>query len=213
MMPRLIVSLVLPLLLVACGDADRAPSTPAADTAAPYREGQHYHRLGQPLSEPAADVVEVFSYACPACAQFQPQVDAWKRARGDAASLRYVPAEFFPHWVPWARAFHATQAMGVFGRTHRGVFDAIYRQGRQATTIEQIADVLAGLGIDRARFLEIAYSPDVEAALQASRDYVRAAGVSSTPSLIVAGRYRVEPKQPGGGSTLDVADWLLANKP
>jgi thiol:disulfide interchange protein DsbA len=200
-------------LLAACGGAADAPPDAAADGAATYREGTHYHRLATPIEAGASDVTEVFSYACPACAQFQPEIDAFKRDKCDAVSIRYVPAEFHPTWVPFARAFHTFQELGAFGRLHRALFEALYVQGRPLQTIEDIADVATLAGIDRATFLQVAVSPDVEAALQRSREFVRAAAVTSTPSLIVAGRYRVERAQPGSAKALEVADWLLENTP
>src|SRR5690606_31416474 len=145
-------------------------------------------------AQPAADneVVEVFSYACAACAQFQPEVDAWKRERGDTVTLRYVPAEFSPSWVPFAQAFHTAQEMGTQGRLHRVIFDALYRQGVGAATLNDIAQIVAGAGVDPAQFLAVSQSPAVIAAGERSRNYVRDNSVGSTPTMIVAGRYRVE---------------------
>jgi thiol:disulfide interchange protein DsbA len=201
-------------LLAACGGGNDTPAASAAgDGAATYREGTHYHRLATPVEAGPNEIVEVFNYACPACAQFQPEIDAFKRDKGDAVSIRYVPAEFHPTWAPFARAYHAFQELGAFGRLHRALFEALYVQGRQLQTIEDIADVAALAGIDRATFLEVAVSPKVEAALESSRAYTRAVGVTSTPSLIVAGRYRVERNQPGSAKALQVADWLLENTP
>lgn len=203
---------------MADGGSDTATQRSSSDLAqagapAPYREGQHYERLETPIDAADHEVVEVFSYACPACAQFQPEVDTWKRERGDAVALRYVPAEFHPTWVPFARAYHTLQTMGALGRAHRVVFDALYRQGTRATTLPEIADIVASAGVDPERFLATAQSPEVDAAMQRSRDYVRTAKIGSTPTLIVAGRYRVVRQQPGDTSPLDVADWLLKNRP
>lgn len=185
-----------------------------ADANATYREGVHYTRLAAPVADAATnEVVEVFSYACPACAQFQPEVDAWKRERGESVSLRYVPAEFFPAWEPFAQAFHALHEVGGFSRAHRYLFNALYQRNQRATTIEEIAQVLTGAGIDAQAFLAAARSPEVAALRERSRAYVRDTGVGSTPTLVVAGRYRVERRQPGGVSPLDVADWLIENTP
>lgn len=202
-------------LLAACGGGADAPAGAGAtaDATATYREGTHYHRLATPVDAGPNEVVEVFNYACPACAQFQPEIDAYKRSKGDAVTIRYVPAEFHPTWAPFARAYHTFQELGAFGRLHRALFEAMYVQGRQLQTIEDIADVAALAGIDRATFLQVAASPEVEAGLERSREFARAVGVTSTPSLIVAGRYRVERAQPGSAKALEVADWLLENTP
>ncbi len=211
------ISLVVGLF-GACSGETSAPATSAASTSpaaatAPYREGEHFARIDPPIAAGENEIVEVFSYACPACAQFQPEVDAWKREHGDAVTLRYVPAEFFPAWVPFAQAFYSAQEMGVLGRLHRVIFDALYRQGRQATNLPEIAEIVAAAGIDASQFLTVSQSAAVVDAGERGRAYVRDAGVGSTPTMVVAGRYRVERKQPDGVKPLDVVDWLLENRP
>lgn len=218
---RLILLLLASTLFAACGGNGGDSPAPAVSASggtaakAPYREGTHYERLAAPIAGAGEnEVVEVFSYACPACAQFQPEVDAWKRGSGKEAVLRYEPAEFHPAWQPFARAFHAMRRIGALGRGHRALFEGIYRPGQQPPqTLDQIADILAGAGIDRQAFLAAAASPEVDQALEASREYVKQAGITATPTLIVAGRYRVQRAQPDGIRPTDVVDWLLANRP
>jgi thiol:disulfide interchange protein DsbA len=212
-------TLLLSAVLAACGDTGTgtgdtaATSSTAGNQSALYREGRDYERLAEPVAAADNEVVEVFSYACPACAQFQPEVDAWKSRRGNVVILRYVPAQFHAAWLPFAQAYHAAQEMGILGRVHRVLFDALHRQRVQATSIEQIADILANAGIDRAKFLEIAQSPAVAAALASSGEYVQKAGVGSTPTLVVAGRYRIARTRQGSPTPLEIADWLIENKP
>lgn len=218
MILRAVVFTLAAGLLAGCGSDPGNSGSSASSTgssSAPYRDGTHYERLVSPIAgAPDNEVVEVFSYACPACAQFQPEIDAWKRERGDAVTLRYEPAEFSPAWQPFARAFHAMRKIGAFGRGHRAMFEGLYRSGAQpAQTLDQIADLLAAAGIDREAFMTAAASPEVDAALEASRNYLKLAAVASTPTLIVAGRYRVQRNIPGGIKATDVADWLIANKP
>lgn len=207
------LSLLLPVL-AACGGSDPgAGATAGASGAARYQEGVHYQRLAQPFEAEANEIVEVFSYGCPACVAFQPRVDAWKREQGDAVLLRYVPAIFHPTWEPYARAFHAAQELGALSRLHRAIYAGMSRPSGPPTTLDQLADVVAEAGIDRQRFLEAAQSPAVDAAVGRSREYVQRAGVQSTPSLVVSGRYRVEAAQPGNISPLTVVDWLVERQP
>jgi thiol:disulfide interchange protein DsbA len=215
MIPRLLLITLVTGLLAACGGkSESASASSTGASGGTYREGVHYERLATPIAGAADnEVVEVFSYACPACAQFQPEIDAWKRERGNAIVLRYEPAEFHPAWQPFNRAFHAMRKIGALGRGHRALFEGLYRGGQPAQTIDQIADLLAGAGIDRESFMTAATSPEVEAAMESSRNYVKLAAVGSTPTLVVAGRYRVQRNQPDASKPTAVADWLIANKP
>ena len=200
------------LVLAGCGGDASAP-TGADDSNARFQAGQHYQRLDTPLEAAANEVVEVFSYACPACAAIQPQVDEFNRERGDTVRLRYVPAEFQPAWASFARAFHTASAMGAQGRLHRAFFNAIYQRRLPVNTLEDLAGVAASAGVDATRFIEVSRSPEVESALAAGRDYVKRVQVDATPTFIVSGRYRVSTRQPTGATALEVVGWLLDNQP
>ena len=125
MIHRLILLAAAGLLAACGGSQDPAAPAAAGNGTAPYREGVHWHRIATPVAAADNEVVEAFSYACPACAQFQPELDAWKRERGDAVSLRYVPVVFSPAWDPHARMYHAAQAMGALSRLHRAICDVL----------------------------------------------------------------------------------------
>lgn len=214
MISRLLSLTFLLSMLAACGGTQPDPGTPASGSTgvARYQDGVHYQRLAQTLEAEPNEVVEVFSYACPACVVFQPRVDAWKRERGDAVSLRYVPAIFHPTWEPFARAFHAAQELGALSRLHRAIYTAM-TQSNRPNDLFDLADVVAAAGTDRQRFLEIAQSPAVDAAIERSREYVRSAGVEGTPSLVVSGRYIVSFDPNSGISELTIVDWLIDNQP
>lgn len=200
------------LVLAGCGSDASGPASSGSSDAR-FKVGQNYHRLATPLEAPANEVVEVFSYACGGCAAIQPLVDEFKRERGDAVRLRYVPAEFQPAWAAFARAFHTASAMGAQGRLHRTFFNGIYQRRLPANSLEDLAAMAAGAGVDATRFIEVARSPEVEAAMVAGREYVKSVGVDSTPTFIVSGRYRVDTRQPTGATALEVVGWLLDNQP
>lgn len=201
------------LMLAGCGGDSSESGATGNDSQARFKVGQHYHRLASPVDAPANEVVEVFSYACGGCAVIQPLVDEFKREKGDAVRLRYVPAEFQPAWAAFARAFHTASAMGAQGRLHRAFFNAIHQRRLPISTLEDLAGVAASAGVDAASFIEASRSPEVEAAMAAGREYVKQTQVDSTPTFIVSGRYRVDTRQPTGATALEVVDWLLENQP
>ena len=108
--------------------------------------------------------------------------------------LTPVPAAFGGHWIPYARAFFAARQLGVQERTHQAVFDALHKLGSlpiQNASADEIAGFYASQGVDRAKFMTALRSPEVDAQIAKSRDWVGAAGVEGTPTIIVNGRYRV----------------------
>ena len=109
----------------------------AAETQ--WIEGQHYFRVepAQATHAPAGriEVVEVFSYACPACNLFYPVIDQLKAALPKQAHLSYLAASWHPEedWPTFQRAYFAAQSLGLVERTHEAMFDAIWKSGELAT--------------------------------------------------------------------------------
>jgi len=178
---------------------------PAAGPAAPAvtfaTQGEHYDPIpgGQPFEplEGKIEVVEVFNYVCPACAMFQPLVNAWKARLPADVRFTYVPAPFGGNWDPYVRAYYTAEAMGIADRAHDAVFKAIHvdrsLKGERGTdSPADIARVYAQFGADPAQFASTMASFTVNAKYGRAKQYITAQGANSTPTLIVNGRYRVK---------------------
>ncbi len=160
------------------------------------------------------EVIEVFSYACIHCAHFQPYVDAWtKRVDKSAVQFTYLPAPFNPLFKLLARGFYAAESLGATTTTHQRVFDALFESGKQVTTLDGLADLYASLGVNRDAFMKAAQSFLVESKLRRADDLIRAYGIDGTPSVIVAGKYRVTGETAGGpDKVFAVVDMLVAKE-
>jgi protein dithiol oxidoreductase (disulfide-forming) len=183
---------------------------PASDARA-WIEGTDYVLLTptQQTSVPAGkvEVMEVFSYACPACNNFQPVVTELKRVLPANAQLVFLPAAFNPaeDWPMFQRAYFAAQFLGIAERTHQGMFDAVWKTGELAVadpstqrlknplpTIEDAARVYARLaGVKPETFLGTAKSFSVDMKMRAADSQIMAMQVDSTPTIVVNGKYRV----------------------
>jgi protein dithiol oxidoreductase (disulfide-forming) len=75
-----------------------------------WTEGKHYYPVasvaGSMLPSGTIEVTEVFSYGCPACAQFNPVARKLQQSLPEHAKLVYVPASFNPRedWPMFQRA-------------------------------------------------------------------------------------------------------------
>src|SRR5712672_1713214 len=100
--------------------------------AANWVEGQHYFAIkpAQPtnVAPGKIEVIEVFSYGCPACFQFYPTMDKLKAALPKNVELSYLPASFVPSedWPMFQRAYFAAQALGIADKTHNAMYNAIW---------------------------------------------------------------------------------------
>ena len=179
--------------------------------AAGWTEGQDYYLItpAQASSVPAGkvEVLEVFSYGCPACNSFQPTLQLLKKNLPPNAQLAFLPAAFSApeDWPMFQRAWFAAQALGIAERTHQQVYDAVWQTGELATfvpgtnrlkspmpSIEDAARLYAHwTGIKAQDFLAMAHSFGVDMKMRGADAQIFAMQVPSTPCIVVAGRYRV----------------------
>jgi thiol:disulfide interchange protein DsbA len=163
---------------------------------------------GQPYEAVAGkiEVAEVFNHVCPACASFQPLMSAWKSKLPADVNVVYVPAAFGGPFDTYARAFYAAQALGLQDKTHDALYRAIHidrtlkgERGQDAP--QDIGRFYQAYGADPAQFAETMGSFAVEGKLNKGRQFAQRSGVEGTPTLIVAGKYRITGAP--GGTRLD----------
>ena len=201
---------------VATPAAPVAPN-PVDPNAPPPRPGTDYEVLSVPqptwnAADGKVEVVEVFSYMCHVCAEVQPTVDQYKPHLPADARWSYVPAAFGGPWDQAARAYFASEAMGIADSTHSRVFPAIFVQQKiQKGTAEEFADLYASFGADRARFLDTMSSFGVTAKFNRAKQFALRTGVTGTPTIIVNGKYRVtNTRDRGIRGMLATVDYLIA---
>jgi len=206
-------------------------SAPAS--AASFEAGRHYTVLSQPqrTTVPAGkvEVLEVFSYGCPACNKFQPFMKNLKASLPANAQLAYLPASWHPaeNWHVFQRAFLAAQVLGVAEKAHEAMFDAIWNTGElgisdpktgriksKLPSIEDIAQFYQRVaGVKAADFLAAAKSFGVEAKMKQADSQIIAMKVNSTPTLVVNGKYRVDSENiANNGEMIEVVKFLVARE-
>jgi thiol:disulfide interchange protein DsbA len=171
---------------------------------------------GQPFAPAMGkiEVVEVFGYTCPHCAQFEPAFKAWKSRQPADVNVLPLAAPFGGYWEPYARAFYAAESMGLVDKTHDAMFRAVHIERSLPTPPsvakpDQIAPFYAQYGADPKKFAGTMSSFAVDAKMKRAGQFLVRSGVDSTPSLVVNGKYRII----GGNSFEDqlrILDHLVA---
>jgi len=188
-----------------------AADAPAA-TDAKWEEGKNYFVIDPPQPTASGDkveVLEVFSYACPHCAHFQPYADQLKQSLPAGAAFGYMPAIFNPSWEPYARAYYTAESLGVVDQTHQALFDALHRDHIPMRTIDDLSSFYAQHGVDKTKFMAASESFEVNSKLTRAQQIVKADGVDGTPSIVIDGKYRVTGQSAGGFEQLiALVDWL-----
>lgn len=197
------------LLSASAAVAADAPAAPATN----WVEGTQYFVIDPPqptASGNKVEVLEVFSYACPHCAHFQPYAEQLKQSLPAGAVFGYMPAVFNPSWEPYARAYYTAESLGVVDQTHQALFDALHRDHLPMRTIEDLSEFYAQHGVDKAKFLTASGSFEVESKLSRAQQIVKADGVDGTPSIVIDGKYRATGQSAGGYPQLiELVDWLV----
>jgi protein dithiol oxidoreductase (disulfide-forming) len=161
------------------------------------------------------EVIEFFSYGCGHCAMFQPYVDTW--AKGIDASkveLIYVPVTFRPDFALLARGYYAAESLGLAKSTHHRVFDVIFNGGTPAVrTFNDVVAIYEKAGVNPADLTAAAQKMSVEEKLRKSHQMLEAFRIDGTPTMIVAGKYRVTGESAGGNDKVfAVVDELIAKE-
>jgi len=210
------------------------PAPAQAQAPAPnWTEGKNYYLIlpPHPTSLPAGkvEVAEVFSYACPACNQFQPTMHKLKQSLPANAVIDYVPASFNPSedWPMFQLAYCTAQALGVAERTHDAMFDAVWTTGELATTDPSTGSLKSHMptledaarfyekraGVPTAKFLATAKSFGVDTQVRHDEELIKAYGIDRTPTIVVNGKYRLHVQSAGGTEQLiELVKWLVAKE-
>ena len=182
----------------------------SAFSATDWIQGSHYFLIRPALASNVApgkiEVTEVFSYACPACNHFYPVVDRLRAALPANAELDFVAAAFRPDedWPMFQRAYYTAQALEIDKRTHDAMFDAVWKTGELAVFdarsqkikvpapgIEDAARFYARVaGVKPETFVATAGSFGVDVKLRQAEQFIRAAQVDETPTIIVNGHLK-----------------------
>jgi len=185
----------------------------ASVRAADFEAGKHYSVLpqAQPTHVAAGkvEVMEVFSYGCPACNSFQPTMKKLKAALPANAQLVYLPASWHEeeNWPTLQRAYITAQLLGVADKAHEAMFDAVWKTGELGVvdasgknlkdksalpTIEDIARFYERVtGVKASAFVATANSFGVNLKMRQADSQIMAMQVPSTPTLVVAGKYLI----------------------
>ena len=162
--------------------------------AAGYTEGKDYEVLAtqvRPADASKIEVAEVFSFLCPHCHRFEPLIQAWAKKQPADVVLVQTHASFNHNWPIYQRGFYTMQALGVKDKAQEGVFTSIYVGKQEMLTAEAWANFLVTYGVDKQKTLSTFNSFGVNSQVKQADNRVRDLKITSTPSVIVDGRFRV----------------------
>jgi thiol:disulfide interchange protein DsbA len=202
-MKRTLISLVALAAALVAGNVVQAQP-------ARWQAGKHYTLVPpQRTQVPAGkvEVMEVFSYGCPACNQFRPAMKALASGLPKNAQLVYLPASWnqSENWPTFQRAYLTALSLGVADKAHEAMYDAIWTTGELGITdpktrrlksrlpsMEDIARFYQRVaGVKPETFVAASKSFGVDLKIKQAEQQILAMQISGTPTLVVAGKYRI----------------------
>ena len=188
-----------------------------ASFAADLVEGVNYKTLkpAQPtnVAPGKVEVVEVFWYACGHCYLLEPSLAAWER-KGKAANVELVrlPATWNDMLKTHARVFYTIEILGK-PQLHDEVFREMNVRGNRLETPEKIEAFFVARGVSKAEFQKAFSGFAVESKLARAVDLNRRYRITSTPTVIVNGRYVTDAGMAGSEDKLfEVINALAARE-
>lgn len=178
-----------------------------------YEAGTHYAVLDIPIHTPdpsKIEVTEYFSYGCPHCFEFDPEITAWKKQLPDDVQFDRTPAIWSKDYAVYAQTYYTAEALNVLDKVHTPIFQAIHAQGKPLNTPDSMAKFFAQFGVDPVDFAKTYASFGVRASVQQAEARGRAYRANGVPTLIINGKYRVDGAMAGShANMLKVADFLI----
>lgn len=178
-----------------------------------YEAGKHYALIEQPVRTTNPDkieVVEVFSYHCNHCFDFEPMLQAWKKQLGDDVAFVQTHAIWNAPMKSMAQAFYTTKALKIDDKAHMGIFNAIQLERKTFRSAEEWAEFLSTFGSDKETILKTFSSFGVSSQVSQADARARGYGITGTPEMVVNGKYRISARQAGSQSEmLKVASFLI----
>lgn len=207
---RYVSATLMALLVLASVNVGAAEAPRAA-----FVEGEHYERLPIAVDTDSGEdveVVEVFSYMCVHCFNFDPVIESWVGNRAEAPmAFTRLPAIFSQDWELMAQAYYTAETLGVLDQVHMPIFEGLHVQRKDLRRQDLLAELFATHADVSADDFSTAYNSfSVRSRVQQAKARGRAYRVTGVPTLIVAGKYRIDGRMAGSNTKmLEIVDYLV----
>ena len=204
------------------GNRSPAFAGTSTEVATNFKEGVHYQTIDPPIDasligsdsdNSAVTVTEFFWYGCPHCQYFEPLVEEWQSTFTDDLNFEQVPVV----WNDLTQLHASIYYLGLQSddpvSLHHKLFEeviALRKQRDPNVQLGLLGEVLMAHGIESEAIKENLNSESIRERVSRANQLMRAAQVSSTPTLVVDYRWVIlNDKETSEAGIFNVANHLI----
>ena len=153
------------------------------------------------------EVVEFFSYTCPHCATFAPQLSAWRVQQPDSVRLILLPVSWRADMLAPQRLYFTLQQLNRLD-LHEQIFTDWNNNPKSLSTNAAVLNWALRQGFDRKTWQSTYNSPAITRQVRAAQQAYQRFELPGVPSMVVNGRYALIPSD----QLFDTLDRLVAHE-
>lgn len=185
----------------------------------PWQEGTHYEVIADEATA-KPEIIEFFSFWCPACNAFEPLVAQMKSKIDDNVKFEKVHVNFM-RFAEEETQNSATRAM-VIGRLlkqeekfNKAIFDYIHNQNASITEMRDLKNIFQLHGVEADEFDKLSSNFSVNSMVSRNNkkieEYRR--HVSGVPGFIINGKYKAKfTREMSPDQIVELVVWLSKQK-
>lgn len=178
-----------------------------------YKPGVHYRVLDMPvptIDPNRIEVVEIFSYHCGHCFNFEPLLHSWKEKLPKDVSFVQTHAIWNPGMENLARGYYTGVALRIADKAHLAAFNYLHVDRKVLNTADQWASFYTQFGITKDVALKTFNSLGVTNMVSQAKARVSNYKITGTPELVIEGKYGVSAGMANGqAEMLQVTNYLI----
>lgn len=184
--------------------------------AQPPEEGFQFERITPPIAPKGSkpEITEVFNFKCPHCFHLHPHLMEWRKKNESRFDFPSVPIFWGEQTDLPLRAYFTAEAMGKGEVMKDLIFKAQFDRKINIEDEKIMADLAKEAGLDVQKFNASLRSFGISGKVARSLALAKAYGAASTPTLVINGRYRVNPTHANGdwNKMFEIAEFLANRK-
>ena len=173
-------------------------SVPSPDLLSTFQEDKHFiTKFPKSNRAKKPQVIEFFSYACPACYRMEGTVKRWLKQKPADIDFVKIPVTFQGNalWAVASKAHYIAEELGVQEQFGPAMFTRIHVDRRPPRNDRDLAKLFAELGVSDADFQKAANNNfNVESKLRRAQFLVNQYRVTGVPYFLVNYKYELGPE-------------------